>query len=165
MSREAKILNIPMQSAQRTIQHYEAFGWELLTINGTQIAMTRETQNPIYDELVKFQTQYETLMVAYLYLTEPKEPKAPHAYSLGVCVSLLLLGIVPGILYIKRFKEESEAYSAALHAYQKQSEEVKRKKSDLWSRIEATVAESRKIFFARQVETVAPSETLTAKNN
>ena len=163
MSREAKILNVPMQTAQRTIQHYESFGWELLTINGTQIAMTRETQNPIYDELVKYQAQYEALMVAYMCLTEPKEPESPPAYSFGVCVILLLLGIVPGILYIQRFKEQSKAYDAAVDLYKKQCEEVKRKKINLWSKMEAIVAESRNVFFTRQIETIASSEEITSK--
>ena len=42
MSREAKIFEPNVWGVQETITHYEAFGWELLSINGKQIVMSRE---------------------------------------------------------------------------------------------------------------------------
>ena len=150
MSRESKILNVPAASAQRTIQHYESFGWELLALNGTQITMTRETQNPVYAELVKYQAQYENLMATYVALKEPTAPLKNPPFHFGKCLGLLLLAIVPGVLYIVYKVKQNNAYQAAYEAYQKECEEAKKRKIDLWAEIEKTVNDSRATFFSRQ---------------
>ena len=73
MSRESKILRAGIYDAETTIQHYESFGWELLSLNGTQITMSRETQNPVYAELVKSQAKYEALYAKYNSIQNPQE--------------------------------------------------------------------------------------------
>ena len=39
MSRESKILKVGAFGAEKTVYHYESFGWELLSLNGDTITM------------------------------------------------------------------------------------------------------------------------------
>ena len=55
MSKESRIIKAGPHGTQATITDYECFGWEVLSINGADIIMSRETQNPVYAELVKAQ--------------------------------------------------------------------------------------------------------------
>ena len=100
MSRESKIIRASVHDAEKTIYHYESFGWELLSINGEQITMSRETQNPVYSELVKNQAKYEGLMQSYIALQRPAAPAKPAPFKFGTCLILLLLAVLPGALYI-----------------------------------------------------------------
>ena len=86
MSRESKIIRTSIYDAEKTIYHYESFGWELLSINGEQITMSRETQNPVYTDLVKSQAKYESLMQEYQGLQNPVAPAKPAPFKFGTCL-------------------------------------------------------------------------------
>ena len=94
MSRESKILRTSVYDAEKTIYHYESFGWELLSINGEQITMSRETQNPVYTDLVKSQAKYESLMQEYQGLQNPVAPAKPAPFKFGTCLLLLVLAVL-----------------------------------------------------------------------
>ncbi|MDR2091415.1 MAG: hypothetical protein LBP62_07210 [Clostridiales bacterium] len=59
MSRESKLIECQKEDKQQIIYDYESFGWELLSVTEKGIALSRETQNPVYGDLLKYQIQYE----------------------------------------------------------------------------------------------------------
>lgn len=60
MSRESKIFSVGTKAeVSEKVKDYESFGWELLSINGLDVSMSRETQNPVYVHLVKKENEYE----------------------------------------------------------------------------------------------------------
>jgi len=61
MSKESITFNVPVLRQQAHIHDYECFGWELLSVNGESVTMSRETQTPVYSDLVKYQVRYEEL--------------------------------------------------------------------------------------------------------
>jgi hypothetical protein len=75
MSREAKIFNEEKKLIPQRVKEYECFGWELLSISNDQVSMTRETQNPIYPDLVKYEFEYELLRERRNALVWPKVPE------------------------------------------------------------------------------------------
>lgn len=150
MSRESKLFNATLYDLQETISHYEAFGWELLSLNGTQITMSRETQNPVYPELIKHQAKYEELQNRYLAIQHPQAPSKPAAFDFTLFLVLSVLAIVPGVLYagckisqFKRYKEAIESHRIAV-------EEVNEKKAAILAEMEQVALDSRVIFFSKQ---------------
>jgi hypothetical protein len=154
MSKESKILQAGPWGAQSTISHYECFGWELVSMNGNQIIMARETQDSVYPELVKHQAAYEGKVAAYQALKKPVlvPPVEPKPISIKTCFILFLLFIFPFALYLaykitkkKEYDEKLAAlqaeHTAAMNAYNAT-------KSRLVAEAEAVAAESRAIFFA-----------------
>lgn len=114
MSRESKIFVEEKKAVTRRIKDYESFGWELLSINGTDVSMSRETQNKIYIDLVKYEHNYEELREQ---LDNLIKPVVPVKFSLGLAFMLLIFFVLPGVLYIvfkilqnNRFKEEYDVY-------------------------------------------------------
>ncbi|MBR2612785.1 MAG: hypothetical protein IKC72_06925 [Clostridia bacterium] len=150
MSRESKILNAGLWGAEKTIHHYESFGWELLSLNGQQITMTRETQNPVYSDLVKFQAKYEELVLAYSSVKYPAAPEKPAPFSLKRCLILLLLAVIPGAAYIAYKIVQNNKYKEAVQEYENKKAECNAKKEKIAQEIEQTINDSRATFFGKQ---------------
>lgn len=167
MSRESKILKAGPWGAQATISHYESFGWELLSLNGDQITMSRETQDEVYADLVKHQAAYEQKMNEYMatkapvFPAAPKAPDAPVPFSLGTCAILLLLAILPGALYIaykvnkkREYEEAMQKHEEAKAAHKKKCTEMTNAynatRANLEDEMKAIVEESHAIFFSKR---------------
>lgn len=150
MSREAKIIHATVCDAEKTIYHYESFGWELLSLNGSQITMSRETQNPAYAELVKSQSKYEDLAKQYSALQYPTPPQKNYEFKLGTCALLLLLFVVPGALYIAYEVYKHKQYTESVALYQRQVVSIDMKKKQLMDEMERVALESRATFFGKQ---------------
>ena len=149
MSRESKIFTPTTHNIQETITRYEAFGWELLSLDGSRITMSRETQNPVYTELVKHQAKYEELDREYHSFRHPKQPSKPES-SCFTYVMLYLLFIVPGVLYTAYKIRENDKYEEALEAYNAELERIKNRKDEILKEMEQIALDSRAIFFSRQ---------------
>ncbi len=150
MSRESKIINAKEFDTQATISHYESFGWELLSANGNQITMSRETQNPVYTDLVKHQAEYESLLGKLRTLPYPVAPQRPVPFELGKCFRMLLCLIVPGIAYIVYKTVKHKKYKEALAVYEQELADCNRRRADLIAKMEAVALESRGIFFSQK---------------
>lgn len=150
MSRESKIMNSSRLPAQTLVSHYEAFGWELLSINGNQVTMSRETQNPVYPELVKHQAAYEAKEAEYLAITPPQKPVAPNPIEFGLCALLFFLAVIPLIIYCVVKYNQNQEYKAQLEAYNAAVAACQEKKRQILAEMEQIVLESRTIFFSRQ---------------
>lgn len=150
MSRESKIITAEEFDTQKTISHYESFGWELLSINGTQITMSRETQNPVYTELVKHQSQYETLLARLRALPMPRAPKEHAPFSFKTWFISLICLVIPCIVYTvykivehSNYKNEYEEYSKKLATYKAEC-------ITILNEMDAVALESRGIFFSKK---------------
>ena len=150
MSRESKILNAGVFSAQETISHYESFGWELLSLNGSQITMSRETQNPVYSDLVKNQAKYEELTLKYLSISDPSAPARPTEFAFGTCFLLLALAVVPGVIYIAYKINRHNAYKEAMQRYQDEKHEADKNRASILEQMKQVALNSRATFFSRQ---------------
>ena len=149
MSRESKIIKTSINDVEKTIYHYESFGWELLSINGEQITMSRETQNPVYPDLVKSQAKYESLMQSYLTLKNPTAPIKPAPFKFGTCLILLLLAVLPGALYIAYKVKKHADYKNACAAYDVALASVERKKKEILADMDTVARDSRATFFGQ----------------
>ena len=150
MSRESKIMTAAHTNPQTLISHYEAFGWELLSLNGTQVTMSRETQNPVYPQLVEHQAAYEQKNAEYLSITMPQKPVAPPPISLKTCFWLFVLAIFPMVLYLVYKSNQKKDYAAKVDAYEREVAARNERKQTLLAEMDAIVLESRTIFFSRQ---------------
>ena len=167
MSRESKILQVGPWGAQSTVSHYESFGWELVSMNGNQIVMSRETQDSVYPELVKHQAAYEEKVAEFNALKAPaatklpSAPVAPAPISIKTCVLLFILMIFPFVLYLLYKTKQKNAYSETLAAHNAACAELKANakkamdtynatKSRLAEEAERIAAESRAIFFSHR---------------
>ena len=140
MSRESKIFTESKANINKRIKEYEAFGWELLSINGTDVSMSRETQNKVYAELVKFEYNYEALKEKQAAL---HRPLVPAKFSIGIAFFGLVCFVLPGALYIvvkilqrSKYKKESQQF---VDDYNRLEEEIK-----------SVCADARSTFFSRQ---------------
>ena len=149
MSRESKIIRTSIYDAEKTIYHYESFGWELLSINGEQITMSRETQNPVYTDLVKSQAKYESLMQEYQGLQNPVAPAKPAPFKFGTCLLLLILAVIPGALYIAYKVKQNVDYNNAYAAYATKSAAVDKKRKDILAEMDQVARDSRATFFGK----------------
>lgn len=153
MSKESKILQAGPWGAQSTISHYECFGWELVSMNGSQIIMSRETQDSVYPELVKHQAAYEEKVAEYEALRKPVlvPPVEPKPISIKTCFILFLLFVVPFALYLTYKIMKKKEYNENFAAYQAELTEAMNTynatKSKLVAEAEAIATESRAIFF------------------
>ena len=141
MSRESRIIQVEaFQNSQDVISKYESFGWELLSINGSQLTMSRETQVDCYPELVKYQAQYEDKLKEYMAVIDPVRP---NPISFGACFWLFILAIFPLAIYLtfkiknKKAYEETISNNNALRA---------KLKADM----DAIALESRGVFFSKR---------------
>ena len=139
MSRESKIIAMTPNFAV-SVKQLEAFGWELFSIADRWIVLSRETQNPVYDELVAHEKKCDSKLNELLSLHAPLEPKP---IKKPLCVLLFCLLVFPGVLYLRYKKAEKAKYDAALAAHTQRTDEL----SD---EIKHITEESRSIFFAKQ---------------
>lgn len=152
MSRESKILradalNLP---PEEIIRHYESFGWELLSLNGNQLTMSRETQNPVYTDLVKFQYLYEQKITELNAMRPPMPPAKPRPVSAGICIVSFLCLIVPCVIYGAYKFTEYNAYREKLKEYQDAANRFSARQSALCSEIEQILQNSRATFFGKK---------------
>lgn len=150
MSREAKVINAYEWGVQETIRHYEAFGWELLSINGTQITMSRETQNPVYPDLVKAQAVYEKYVEQYKSLVAPHAPAMPQKVRIKTLFVSFICLVIPCVVYStykilqnRKYKQEYAAYVENNNAYENEKKMLR----DL---MEEVVLQSCTTFFAQK---------------
>lgn len=137
MSRESKIISAQEFDTQKTIFQYESFGWELLSINGTQITMSRETQNPVYTDLVKHQSQYEDLLAKLRAMPVPKAPANHAPFSLNTWFISLFASFFPAlsILFTKLFSTQNSMQQPQLTLQKLQR--TMQKEQRLWSKWKA----------------------------
>ena len=150
MSRESKIITANQFDAEKTIYHYESFGWELLSINGNQITMSRETQNPVYQDLVKHQAKYEELLQKYRVVAMPCAPTRPNPFSIGTWFKTLICLIIPCVVYTTYKIIQNNKYKQALAIYIEELAQATAKKSQILKEMENVALESRTIFFSKQ---------------
>ena len=151
MSRESRIFKATIYDTQKTIEHYESFGWELLSIDNKQIVMSRETQNPIYSDLVKAQANYEAKMKEYQAIVDPKEPEKPTPFSIGACFGGLVALIIPGVCYIVYKVKQKNKYNEEFSIYSSQLDNCKETRKKLSNEMKQIAQDSRANFFAKQV--------------
>jgi len=140
MSRESKLFSEDRSLVNKRIKEYESFGWELLSINGNDVSMARETQNKVYSELVKNEYNYEDLMGKQRALVKPTKPAD---LSFGTAFILILLAIIPGVLYIVYKNSEGKKYRENLSIYETEYNQLEQE-------IKTLCEKSRATFFARQ---------------
>ena len=150
MSRESKIIVAQEFDTQVTISHYESFGWELLSINGKQITMSRETQNPVYTDLVKHQSTYEELLSKVRALRAPVPPITPNPFSFGTWLLTLVLFVIPCVAYTAYKIIKHKKYKAACADHLAQMAEYNSTRAQLLKQMEDVALESRVIFFSKQ---------------
>ena len=150
MSRESKILSVGILGAESVVHHYESFGWELLCLNGEQIAISRETKNPVYNQLVAYQSQYEAKLAEYNRLKVPKAPIKPAPFDLKTFLIRLLLLIVPGVLYYLKKNKELKEYENAKLLYDDEVIKYNEKRDALLAEMTKITTESRALFFGSQ---------------
>ncbi len=150
MSRESKILSIGALGADSVVHHYESFGWELLCLNGEQIAISRETKSPVYSQLVAYQAEYEAKLAEYNRLKPPTAPVKPEPFSFGAFLWRLLLLIVPGVIYALGKKKARLAYETDKAIYDEELERYNAKRDALLSEMTKITTESRALFFGSE---------------
>ena len=150
MSRESKILNAYDWGTQETIAHYEAFGWELLSLNGNQITMSRETQNPVYTDLVKLQSKYEEKVNEYYALVPPTAPIKPARVKAKTCFYALICLVVPLVVYVTYKVLQFKKYNENLAAYNSEMDKYNAKRKQLREEMEKIVLDGRVTFFSKQ---------------
>lgn len=165
MSREAKILNASSaKDTEITVSHYEAFGWELISLNGTQITMSRETQNPVYTDLVKYQAKYEALKEEAAKLKAkadalyyPEAPKSVAPIDFGTCLLTFILCVFPLAIYLtykilqkKKYKETLALYNGACASIDNQYTKLLEARKAVLAQMEDVVTQSRVVFFSKQ---------------
>ena len=150
MSRESKIINGSQWGAEKTIYHYESFGWELLSLNGTQITMSRETQNPVYTDLVKYQAKYEAKIEEYNSVTDPRAPGEPKPFKLKLAFWGVVAFVIPGAAYITYKILENKKYKEALAVHKAEVEKRNERRKKIREEMELIVRDSRATFFSKQ---------------
>ena len=141
MSRESRIFQVAyFQNAQEVISNYESFGWELLSVNGDQLTMSRESQIDCYTDLVKYQSQYEEKLKEYLAIVDPA---APNPITFGGCFWSFILAVFPLAIYLTVKIKKRNAYNEAVS-----NNNARRAK--LKSEMDAIALESRGVFFSKR---------------
>jgi hypothetical protein len=141
MSRESKIFTESKANVSKRVKEYEAFGWELLSINGFDVSMSRETQNKVYADLVKFEYEYENLKEQQHALVVPIPPKPLKALIAFIGLVCFLL---PGVLYIvfkilkkKKYNEDLAKYNAEFERLEQEIKKVcESSRSTFFSRLQ-----------------------------
>jgi hypothetical protein len=140
MSRESKIFSESKALINKRVKEYEAFGWELLSINGQDVSLSRETQNKVYADLLKYEYNYEDQKEKQRALIKPIKPTK---FSLMFAFIGLLCFVLPGVIYIivkilsnNKYKNDSLQYESEY--------------SKLESEIKKICQDSRSTFFSKQ---------------
>ena len=150
MSREAKILKPGEMGLEKTVHHYESFGWELLSLNGDTIALSRDTQNPVYTTLVRNEIKYNKLVKEYNEMEEPIPPVEHTRFKFGKFLILFILGVIPGIIYIGRKSSHKRQDVAANAKYQRDLNRFEESKKEALDTIAKLLKESRATFYSRK---------------
>ncbi len=150
MSREAKILRPGEMGLEKTVHHYESFGWELLSLNGDTIALSRDTQNPVYTTLVRNEIKYNKLVKEYNEMQPPVAPEGPVPFKFGKCFLLLILGLIPGFVYMSRKRKDKLQWQAAMAKYNKALDRFEEDKKETLDTIAKLLKESRATFYSRR---------------
>lgn len=150
MSKESKIFTPKVWSTQETIAHYESFGWELISINGKQILMSRETQNPVYVDLVKYQSIYEETLEEYNNLRLPIKPTPPPEGKISTYVLTFVLLIVPGVFYVRYKRKQKREYKEKMQKFNAEYANYLSKRKELLDKCNETAIQSRAVFFSKQ---------------
>jgi hypothetical protein len=141
MSRESKIIAAPnKQIIGKRVKEFESFGWELLSINGLDVSLSRETQNSVYADLVKFEYQYDVLREQQERLVIPK---APISFSFLLFLILILVFVIPGLLYVGLIIWSKQKYTEAVNVYKAEFDRLEKE-------IKKVCDDSRTVFFSRQ---------------
>ncbi len=152
MSRESHIFNVGPFGPQETISDYECFGWEVLSINGNQIVMSRETQNPVFPDLVKAQAKYEETLVKY-YTIVKNEPQFRSSYTPikpSTCFVSFICFVIPCVIYVGYKLYKKKIYNEAYLAWQAEHEAWKKRKQDVLQELKKIALDSRANFFAKR---------------
>ncbi len=149
MSKESRIFSAQLWSAQETVTHYESFGWELLSINGSQIVMSRETQNPVYSELVKYQAIYEDTEATYKNMIAPVRPAPLPPVNYKWAIIGFLCFIIPGALYVAYRVNKKKEYDLAMREYDNRLAKYNSKRQLLLAEMKQTAEQSRAVFFSK----------------
>lgn len=150
MSRQSIIIYPSAFNTQDTISHYESFGWELLSINGNQITMSRETQNPVYSELVKLQSMYEEKLDEYKKIIDPPKPFEPEDFEIGTFFKTLLCLVIPCIIYTTYKIVQRNKYKKAFKEYTERVYLLNEKRRSLIKEMEAIALQGKTVFFSKQ---------------
>ena len=149
MSREAKVIKPGAWDIEQTINHHESFGWELLSINNDTVVMSRETQSPVYDTLIKNEAKYQRLINEYMEMTYPEAPEAYKPFKFGKFLVLFILGVLPGFIYACAKRRQKKNHKKALERYQMMVEIREGEKLELLEKIEQLVLNSHATFYAK----------------
>ena len=148
MARESKIFSPTLLGVEKTIAHYECFGWELISWDNQHVTMARETQHPAYSELVKNQMAYEALVKQYEGISYPDAPATPKPISLKVAFVTFLCLVVPCALYLAYKIKKKQDYNNAYADYEHAVVATEQRKKDLLNEMEQIAATSRALFFS-----------------
>ena len=124
-------------------------GWELLSINGNQITMSRETQNPHYVELVKYQAKYEEMLNEYNSIMYPDPPAKPYPIEFKTCFWTFVALIVPFVFYIRHKIKQKKQYQEDYANYMLTVDTLNARKKHLREEMDNTVLQSRGVFFSQ----------------
>lgn len=102
--------------------------------------MSRETQNSVYTELVKYEYQYDVLREK---LDNLKKPIQPSSFSLIMFLVSTLLFVVPGVLYVYFYIKRKNQYEEDLKVYNETCDQLVKE-------IKKVCDDSRTVFFSRQ---------------
>ena len=102
--------------------------------------MSRETQNSVYTELVKYEYQYDVLREK---LDNLKKPIQPSSFSLIMFLVSTLLFVVPGVLYVYFYIKRKNQYEEDLKVYNETCDQLVKE-------IKKVCDDSRAVFFSRQ---------------
>lgn len=107
MPRESKFFTVPnRRNLSEKVKELESFGWELSSINGLDVMMTRETSNKVYPDLIRYEYEYEALREECNNLEEPMSPN----FSVVLFIIWIILFILPGIIYLIIYLYSKQKY-------------------------------------------------------
>lgn len=144
MSRESKIFSVGTKAeVSGKVKDYESFGWELLSINGLDVSMSRETQNPVYVHLVKKENEYEeTIEEIWKHKIELRNLNYnPINPALFIVLTVCL--VFPAVLYYLYKKKQKTQYL-------EDKNRIEIKISELEREYKKIINDSRAIFFSQK---------------
>lgn len=140
MPRESKFFTVPnRRNLSEKVKELESFGWELSSINGLDVMMTRETSNKVYPDLIRYEYEYEALREECNNLEEPMSPN----FSVVLFIIWIILFILPGIIYLIIYLYSKQKYMRLYNEY-------KSKYEQLTQQIKEICAKSRQLFYSRE---------------
>jgi len=163
MSRETKILEVERSLIQKGIFHHESFGWEVAYMpypSGSNfiLALSRETQNPVYPQLVAYEARYQAvqkeisdLAAELRKLIHIRNGIHIEKFNVGVAILLFILFIIPGIIYVANINKNNAIKQKEFDDLSQRIDDIQANIQSLETELTDIVNESRATFFARQV--------------